>query len=422
MAKILLVLKNEIYALISRPSFWFGVLGVPLIGFLIYGGIMLINRSQGADGANPMAELTEVFREEEDNRPMGYVDQAGLIVDYPDQFPVNQLVGYASENAARRDLENDLIGIYYVIPPDYIETGQVRAYSQEYNLINSSQRAQNLFQLLEFNLAGSDMRFYELYRNPLGNPEIVNLTPADAQVREPSGAEEGISFFVPYAIMMLFYVAIMSSSGLLLNSISKEKETRVLEVLMVSASPRQILLGKIVGLGLVGLFQVMVWGISALVLLRLSGQAFSLPEDVQLSPTVLLWGIVFFVLGYLVYAALMAGVGALVPNLREASQATTIVIIPLIIPLFVISALIERPNGPLAVGFSLFPLTSPTTMMLRIAATDVPLWQILLAIALLIIMALLVTRAVAGFFRAQTLLSGQPFKIKRFFLALVGRY
>jgi ABC-2 type transport system permease protein len=132
--------------------------------------------------------------------------------------------------------------------------------------------------------------------------------------------------------------------------------------------------------------------------------------------------VVFFVLGYAMYASLMAAVGALVPNLREASQATFVVILPMIIPLLLISVLVEQPNGPLAVGMSLFPLTAPVTMMARLAIVEVPLWQLLAAVLLQAATAALIVRSVANLFRAQTLLSGKPFTIRLLFSALAGRY
>jgi len=117
----------------------------------------------------------------------------------------------------------------------------------------------------------------------------------------------------------------------------------------------------------------------------------------------------------------MAGLGALVPNLREASQATILVIFPLIIPVVLLSILINDPHGLLATVLSLFPLTSPVAMMTRLAAGGVPFWQTLLAAALLAVTAVLVVRSVARMFRAQTILSGQPFSRKVFFNALFGR-
>jgi ABC-2 type transport system permease protein len=133
------------------------------------------------------------------------------------------------------------------------------------------------------------------------------------------------------------------------------------------------------------------------------------------------WGVLFFILGYAVYASLMAGVGALVPSLKEASQATFVIMIPLIAPLMLISPLISKPNSLLAVIISLFPLTAPVTMMTRLAATTVPIWQILLALALLAATAYFIVRGVAGLFRAQTLLSGQKFRLKLLLQALVGK-
>jgi ABC-2 type transport system permease protein len=135
----------------------------------------------------------------------------------------------------------------------------------------------------------------------------------------------------------------------------------------------------------------------------------------------LIWALIFFLLGYAVYAALMAGLGALVPNLREASQATIVVVMPLIVPLILISVLIENSDGWLAVVLSLFPLTSPVAMMTRLAAGNVPIWQPILAAVLLAITAVIIVRAVAGMFRAQALLSGTGFNLKVFLAALIGR-
>ena len=153
----------------------------------------------------------------------------------------------------------------------------------------------------------------------------------------------------------------------------------------------------------------------------MTGQAFELPPEFLLDPFILVWAVIFFLLGYMIYAMLMAGIGALVPNLREASQATFLVTLPMMAPMILLSALIQSPNGALATGLSLFPFTASVTMMLRLSAGEVPLWQILLSIFLLIGTALLVIRAVAGLFRAQTILSGQTFNIKRFALALLGK-
>jgi ABC-2 type transport system permease protein len=366
-------------------------------------------------------EIGRLFTPPEDDRPEGFIDRSGLVTTMPDWYIFIGLQRYEDEDAARRDLQAGSIAAYYVIPEDYIESGRLLVFTQDYSLSSSGSRSTQISMLINYNLLGQDEELAWMVFDPLPYERLkhVNLSPPTRPVRDRSSE---MTFFLPYGVMMLFYITIMGSSGLLLNSVTKEKENRMMEILMVSVTPHEMLLGKIAGIGVVGLLQVSLWGLSAFTLLRLSGQNFNLPEVFQLDPSILGWGLLFYLLGYLLYASLMAGIGALVPSLREASQATTLVIMPLLIPMFLLAALISAPNGALATGFSLFPLTAPTMMMLRIAASDeVPLWQILLSAALLFATVLLVIRAVAGMFRAQTLLSGQGFSIRRYLKAMVGR-
>lgn len=419
MNKMWIVLRQEIYALTNRFSFWFGLIGVPLIGILIFAGVTMINNQQGGQDASPLEGVGQLFDSPGDTRPQGYTDLSGLIKTFPSDWDAQMMIEFPTESEARAALDAGTISAYYLIPPDYLQSGEVTVYTPTFDLIQSQSQSEALAMLIEYNLLSASPNLFDLQRQPIQAVKPVNLAPA---VNVPQREEDNMmTFFLPYGVMMFFYVAILGSSGLLLNSISKEKENRILEVLLVSTKPTELLMGKIAGLGLIGLLQVLIWASSAFLLLRLSGSSFNLPEAYQLPPSLIVWGALFFVLGYLVYAALMAGVGTLVPNMREASQATTIVILPLIVPLILISALIDSPDSPLSIGLSLFPLTSPTTMMLRLAATDVPLWQILVALALLVVTALLMVRAVAGMFRAQTLLSGQSFKIGLFLKALAGK-
>jgi ABC-2 type transport system permease protein len=228
--------------------------------------------------------------------------------------------------------------------------------------------------------------------------------------------------WTPYAVTLIFYFLIMGSASLLLSSISKEKENRIVEVLLTSVNPRQLLAGKILGLGLVGLLQTILWVGIATSLANRSGQTFQLLTSIHLPASFIVWGLVFFVLGYAVYASLMAGLGALAPNLREASQVTFVIMLPLIIPLFFSNNVFaSEPNGPIATILSLFPFSAPVAMMARLPAGGVPWWQPPLAAVLLALTAWIVVRMVAGMFRAQALLSGQPIKVKTYFQALLGK-
>jgi ABC-2 type transport system permease protein len=137
--------------------------------------------------------------------------------------------------------------------------------------------------------------------------------------------------------------------------------------------------------------------------------AFSLP------PGFIIWAILFFALGYILYASLMGAIGALSPNAREAGQYTFIVMLPLLLPLWLNFAFINDSNGRLATAMSLFPLTAPTSMMTRIAAGYVPIWQIILSLVGLALTTYVLVLFSARFFRADTLLSTSSFHWKRLF-------
>jgi ABC-2 type transport system permease protein len=271
--------------------------------------------------------------------------------------------------------------------------------------------------LIEYNLLGADQRLFEIYANPT-QVEWVDLTPTEEEGRDMSNVA---SFYVPYGVTLLFYFLTFSSASLLLNSIAKEKENRIMEILMNAMTPRQLLTGKILALGLVGLLQLVVWLGTGLALVNLGGTTLNIPAGLQLSPTLLFWGVLFFITGYLIYATIMAGVGALVPNLREASQATFMVIIPLLIPLFLASNIIEAPDTTLPLVLSLIPFTATSTIMTRLAVGSVPLWQILTSLVLMIATFIFLIRAVAKMFQTQLLLTGQKFSIGLYLKYLLGK-
>ncbi len=311
---------------------------------------------------------------------------------------------------------NGKISAYYIITQDYMKTGEVIYVRPDFNPLGGSIQSSSVDALLAYNLTGGNLNLYYRVQNPLN----ANTTTLDTTAPERDNSNP-LTFLLPYVIAFLFYIVIMASSSLLLNSIANEKKNRVMEVLMTSMTPRQMLSGKIVALGLVGLLQTVVWFGSGLALLRFSGKNYALGDAFQLPASILLWGILFFIFGYAIYASLMAGIGALVPGMREASQLTTIVILPMIVPLMFISSMIQTPNATLPLVLSLFPLTSPIAMMCRLAATSVPIWQILLALALLALTAIYLVRVSAGLFREQNLLSGNTVKAKDFLRAFTGR-
>ena len=410
MNKTWLVLKHEIINTLSRPSFLFAIFGIPIIGAVVF-----TVAGQLSKGSSTQNILSQLISSPPTVQTEGYIDQSGIIKEIPASVQPGLLEAFPDEPSAMQALDKGEISAYYIIPPDYIQTGKITYIRPDFNPLGSSSQSGLLDWVLNVNLLGGNTQMATLVNGP-SNLQKVSLSP------EPQRDQNNmLTFFLPYAVTILFYIILLSAASLLLSSVAKEKENRVMEILMVSITPRQLLTGKIVGLGLVGLLQVIAWVGTGRILLARSGTTFNLPVAFQLPPSFLVWGLIFFLLGYAVYASLMAGLGALVPNLREASQATIVVIFPLIIPMFLINVLIEEPHSLVSTIMSIFPLTAPVAMMTRLSAGGVPLWQTFLAAALLALTAILVVRSVARMFRAQTILSGQSFSRKLFFNALFGR-
>jgi ABC-2 type transport system permease protein len=413
MSKTWLVLKNEFLTAVTRRSFLLTLILLPLVSFII---LLVVSGIQKSTGNTNIDALTTFFnpKVETSDLPEGFIDHSGLVKEVPENYQ-DKLMRYDNEEAAKKDVDDGSISAYYVIQKDYMTEGTILYMRPDYNPIGGLENSGAIETLMANALTDGNIELAYRVQDPLNVKEVsLAATPH----RDSSNA---LTFFLPYIVTFLFYIVILTSSSLLLNNISNEKQNRMMEMLMTSVNPRQMLTGKIIALGLVGLLQTVVWSGSGYLMLLFSGRQFALGDAFKLPPSILVWGIIFFILGYAVYASLMAGLGALVPNIREASQTTTIVIIPLIIPLMFISSLIQAPNSPLSVVLSMFPLTSPVSMMTRLAATTVPFWQTALSAVLVALTAVLLVRSAAKMFRAQNLLSGQSINTKTFFSALFGK-
>jgi ABC-2 type transport system permease protein len=410
MNKTWLVMRNEIMVNVTRRSWLLLTIGLPLIlGVVLFARPLLTGSAAPVGGTSPSPAGQGELKVE------GYVDHSGLIQTISDDLR-GKLIAYPDEASARQALDAGEITAYYVVPEDYVERGEfVYIYPDLSGFEPKGQPWVMRWTLLLNLLDGDTERAGQVW-----NPMNLKVT---SQASEPQ-REVGLdaSYWIPYGTGLLLYIVIIMSSSLLRQSLGNERRDRVQEVLLLSVSPRQLLTGKVFGLAVVGLLQTLIWAGTGYAMMRLGGQTLNVPADAQLPLSIVAWSVVFFVLGYVVYASLLGGVGALAgPNRMGSSSADIVVIWPLIIPIFFMMFLIENPSGTLAILLSLFPLTAPVAMVTRLAAASIPLWQPVLAAGLMAGTAVLVLRAVARMFHAQILLSGQPFTVGRYFAALLGR-
>jgi ABC-2 type transport system permease protein len=402
------VLRFEFVNTVMRPSFLFAAFGLPLISLLAFYGFALL---KGGKSSAPAVDVQEVLNEVgvaamPETKVEGYIDRSGLLEVIPTSIPLGALRSYDDETAAERALRAGEISAYYLITADYLESGEIIYVEKEFNPLNIFLKGRIMRWALNVNLLEGDAHLANQIQSPLDLSVTVLEQGSQRDESHP------LTFVLPYVVMLIFYSLMVMSSSMFLQSLKVEKDNRMLEVLLVSISPRQLISGKIIGLGFAGLLQTMLWISISYALFRLSGRVMEIPPEFQVPPTILVWGVVYYLLGYALYASTLAGIGALVSDLREASQLTTLLLLPLVIPAMMVLFFVRDPNGSLATALSLIPFTAPVAMMTRLAASNaIPLWQPLLSTALMALTAVLVIRLAAHLFQASNLLVGQDLSL-----------
>lgn len=403
MRNTLLVIKYEIVTTLQKRSFW-------LLTFLFPAFILLLSVGTQFIGQKAIEQAEEeassVEAQAQLSSRVGYVDEAGIIQEIPMWIPADFFEYYPNEQAAQAAMQTGLLRQYYLIPADFLDNGEYLLVDREYQPLRSTSNAEIFEEVIQTNLL-ENVEFGSLLDNPTPNIQYHQL-----EVSSKPDEQNPLTFIVPFATLFIFFFTITSSSGFMLTSVSREKENRTAEILLLSIKPRELMLGKVVGLGCVALLQMSIWMGGALFSLSRSEELTGISAAFSLPQGFLVWGLLFFIFGYFLYASLLGAIGALAPNAREGGQFTFIIILPLLIPIWFNVAFTEAPNGPVAVFLSMFPLTS-ISMMTRITATEVPLWQILLSLAGLALTTYLIVLLAARFFQAETLLSSDNISLKR---------
>jgi len=213
---------------------------------------------------------------------------------------------------------------------------------------------------------------------------------------------------VVFVFVMILYASLLTWGITISRGILEEKSSRVIEVLLSSVRPRQLLFGKVIGIGLAGLTQFAVWSLAGIALTGMGGaMALSALSSVDIPPVVWLYFVGFFLLGFLLYASIFTVVGSICSNEQDAQQLQGIVTLPMIIPILTLMLIIQNPNGPIAVALSFIPLFTPMIMMARVVIVAPPLWQVLLSLALLAASIHLAISFSARVFRVGILMYGK---------------
>jgi ABC-2 type transport system permease protein len=408
---ILTIAGHEYVVNVRRAGFIFFTLLIPALGLI---GLIIAGFFSG-QAANFFATQ---FGGLGNSKPVGVVDHSGLFTPIRPQF-ASDYTALSDEDAARQALLAQHISAYIVIPADYLASGMINSYSTSGFIESASavdSDALRAFLVHELLDGKTDPALVER----AGNPADVTPVTLDENGRPRSGvsaASAVAGFIIPYVLSILLVVSIFSSSSYLLRSVSEEKETRVIEIVLSSVSATELLAGKVLGLGALGLTQVMVWLLSSALLTGGLG-ALVAGVVVALNPGVFILAAIYFLLGYLLFGTLMAVAGSLGTSLRESQQVAGIFSIGATVPLWFNSLILASPNGVVSRVLSYFPLTAPTTMMLRLPLANVPLPDIAISLAGLLISIPFVLWGGAKIFRMGLLLTGKRPALRQVLRAL----
>ncbi|MDD5701720.1 MAG: ABC transporter permease, partial [Dehalococcoidales bacterium] len=360
MNKTLIVLVNELKETLKRKGFIITTVAFPVLAAL---AILVFN-------------IVNVFiaPSEEETLRVGYIDEVGIFDQYTRQGKV-ELVAYPSAEHANRDLIEGELTEYFIIPEDYIATGSLTRYSLDTDIMPPSDVMDAAQKFLVGNLVKDRVSPEIITR--LEAPMLVSSIVLDETGNVAQGQGGWGAWLLSYLFGILLMMSIFTASGYLLQGLSEEKENRIMEILLSSVSTRQLIIGKVLGLGAAGLIQMVFWLLSAWGLMTLAsfsiGGVFS---TLQFPANVIILSLVYFILGYFLFAVMMAGVGAIAPTVRDGQQLSVIFSLVAAIPFVLMTFIIENGDHILNIILTLFPPTAPMTVMIRLNG-GIPLWEII---------------------------------------------
>jgi ABC-2 type transport system permease protein len=236
------------------------------------------------------------------------------------------------------------------------------------------------------------------------------MQPVEIDTTQAGKATDTTSSFIAiYVLFFLMYMVIMLYGMNVARSIIEEKTSRVFEVLLATIKPEEMMAGKMIGVGSVGLTQVFIWLFTAIILTSTSLVASMAGGNVHvsLSATQIIYFVVFFVLGFMLYASIAAALGAMTNSEQELQQLNMFLVMPLAACFFALGIVISNPSSVLSTVLSLIPFMTPLIMYLRISLAMPPVWQIALSIGLMLITIYIVLWIASRIYRVGILMYGK---------------
>ncbi len=394
MHKLWVVARHEYVKITRKRSFVFGTLAMPLFFVAI------------------MALIVVVMVVNEDRRPVGYVDQAGLLKAVT-SLPPNEddgpnpveLLAFANEAQARAALDSGRLQAYYVLPAGYLTSHNVQLFYWDKPPSSSAQRRFD-------NLVRANLTTALPADVAMRAQKGVDLTARSADGRQEMGGQSLVNFFVPFFIGLFFSIVVLSSGTYLLEAVTDEKESRTIEVMTTSMTPGQLIGGKAIGLMAVALTQIGILLATIVGGATIGAQFVEALRGLTIPWSMLLTLAMFFVPTFALIAGMMLAVGSVVTETRQGQQIAGALNMLFTLPFFFIVVFLSAPNSPLSTILTIFPTTAFLTVALRWGMTTIPLWEMIVGWASVTISAIFMVWAATRIFRVGMLRYGQRLDLR----------
>ncbi len=401
--KLLAVIRREYLQQVRTKGFWIATALIPTIGLGIIFIQVLLARSMVAKGRIGVVDMTarlyeplvaeyqkEGDRDPDEEKEKTVAPESAKKPTLPTKMEFFKVDATPETLAEVRkklnlDVQKERIKAYLVLEAKTLENGvaEWRAESVKADMVMREKVAGLLSRAAtkeRLKDRGVDPEIYEKARLR------ITVDPHEAkEIETETSKDAGFNLAVSGVFFFLIYISIFIYGAYIMRGVMEEKNNRIVEVLVSSVRPIDLMLGKIIGIGFVGLTQYAIWGALAVLaslpgVVAMLGMAEGMPPIPALTIVAF---IVFFLLGYFLYAAIYAALAAPFNNEQEAQQLLMIPTMLLVLASTTWFFAFNQPNGPMAVVLSFFPLTSPLLMFMRISVQPPPAWQIALSVAML---------------------------------------
>lgn len=409
MQKIFKIAQREYIETVKTKSF---ILGIVMVPFMI-GGIIFFTSRMSRDKTGPRptvnvavtdlsnelaAEIKASFDKYNQENPKRQIRVQKLEAQEDSDTAKNQ---------ARNKLGQGQLDAYVVLDRDILEgSGKIHLYTYKPKASNL-----DIFWTIEniFRKAVVNQRYKmqnlspELLAKLRHVPiERVEMGSADGQDRVQRETDRVIKMMVPFFFMYLIFMGIVGTGQHMISSVIEEKTSRVIEVLLSAVSPFQLMSGKILGLGGIGLTVVSLWAGAAYLTARWQGL------NIDITAELALYFVIYYILGFLLFSSILAAIGSICNTIKETQSLMMPIMMVFIIPLLSWFKIVQSPDGTLARVFSFLPPLTPMVMILRLSAgSDIWIVEIIASIVLLALTVLAAMWAAAKVFRAGILMYGK---------------